>query len=94
MGHLASALTPAPSVAIIAVGMSEVQASKAAANKPPAAPAPASLMDKLGPALAILICGGGFLSTGYLTHDANMMILGGGFGVAGVGVAIWRFMGK
>ena len=70
--------------------MSEDRQSKAAANKPEAASAPTSLFDKLGPALAILLCGGGFLSTGSLTHDTNMIVLGAVFAAAAVGVAIWR----
>jgi hypothetical protein len=74
--------------------MSQQPQSKASANKPPGESAPTSLFDKLGPALALLICGGGFLSTGCLIHDTNMIILGAVFGAAGVGVAIWRLMGK
>ena len=74
--------------------MSEEQLPKAAANRPPAAPVPASLFDKLGPAIAIVLCGGGFLSTGSLTHDTNMIVLGAVFGVAGVGVAISQLTGK
>lgn len=70
--------------------MSEDKQSKAAANKAQAAPAPVSLFDKLGPALAILLCGGGFLSTGCLIHDTNMIVLGAVFAAAAVGVAIWR----
>ncbi len=74
--------------------MSEQQQPQAAADKTPAAPAPVSLFDRLGPALAIVICGGGFLSTGYLIHDSNMVVLGAVFCAGGVGFAIWRLMVK
>jgi hypothetical protein len=74
--------------------MSEHRQPQAAASKTPAAPAPVSLSDRLGPALAIVICGGGFLSTGYLIHDANMLGLGAVFCVGGAGFAIWRLMVK
>ena len=74
--------------------MSEKQQVEAAAQKMPATPAPVSLFDKLGPALAIAICGAGFLSTGYLTHDSNMMVMGVVFCVGGAGFAVWRLMGK
>ena len=74
--------------------MSDKQQPQAAANKTPAPSAPASVFDRLGPALAIVICGGGFLSTGCLIHDTNMIILGVVFGVAGVGFGIWRLLRK
>jgi hypothetical protein len=74
--------------------MSEKGQPEAAASKPPATPAPASLFDRLGPALAVVICGGGFLSTGYLIHDSNMIVLGVVFCAGGVGLAVWRLVGK
>ncbi len=74
--------------------MSEEKQSKAAANKPSAAPAPTALYDKLGPSLAVVLCGGGFLSTGSLIHDTNMIVLGAVFVVAGVCVAIARLIRK
>jgi hypothetical protein len=74
--------------------MSEQKQPEAVANKTPATPARASLLDRLGPALAIVICGGGFLSTGSLIHDSNMIVLGAVFCLGGVGFAVWRLMGK
>ncbi len=74
--------------------MSEQRQPEAAANKTPASPAPASLLDRLGPALAIVICGGGFLSTGSLIHDTNMIVMGAVFCAGGVGFAVWRLMRK
>ncbi len=75
-------------------GMNEEKLAKAAASKPPTAPAPTALFDKLGPGLVVVLCGGGFLSTGSLIHDTNMVVLGAVFIVAGVGVAIARLLRK
>jgi hypothetical protein len=41
-----------------------------------------------------VICGGGFLSTGYLIHDTNMIVLGAVFCVGGVAFALWRLIRK
>jgi len=46
------------------------------------------------PALVIVICGGGILSTGSLIHDTNRIILGAVFEAAGVGVGIWRLIAR
>ncbi len=79
---------------IILVGMSVEKQSQAAAKEPSAAASSTSWFDKIAPGLALVLCGGGFLSTGSLIHDTNMMILGAVFGVAGICVAIARLVRK
>ncbi len=74
--------------------MSAQSQPEAAANNTSTTPAPVPLLDRLGPALAIVVVGGGFLSTGSLIHDTNMIVMGVVFCASGVGFAIWRLMGK
>jgi hypothetical protein len=71
--------------------VNEKPPAKAPADKPAVPEAPSS-SDRYGMALAIVIFGCGFLSTGSLIHDSNMIGLGAVFCAAGVGVAIWAFL--
>ena len=66
--------------------MSEKEQEKGPEDKSP------SLSDRLGMALAIIIFGCGFLSTGSLTHDTNMIVLGWLFSAVGVGVGMWAIL--
>ncbi len=59
---------------------------------PETPPATSSFSDRLGMTAAIVTLGGGFLSTGYLIHDPNMIGLGAVFCVAGLVAGIRAFV--
>ena len=70
------------------------ETSKSAPQKPATSSAKApDFFDRIGIALALILAGAGFWSTGVLINDPNdrnMIYLGIAFCIAGVGVGIWR----
>ncbi|PWU09198.1 MAG: hypothetical protein C5B50_27725 [Verrucomicrobia bacterium] len=66
---------------------------KIAAQKSATNPVKTPFFDRIGIALALILAGAGFWSTGVLINDPNdrnMIYLGIAFCIGGVAVGIWR----